>query len=38
MGDWEVGQPVRLVTRVVGKDDAGNDLCTIAFRLREQTR
>jgi uncharacterized OB-fold protein len=38
MGDWEIGQPVRLVTRVVGKDEAGNDLCTIAFRLKEQTR
>ena len=32
MGDWAIGQKVRLVTRAVGKDDSGNDLCTIAFR------
>ena len=33
MGDWAIGQKVRLVTRTVGQDDAGNELCTIAFRL-----
>lgn len=38
MGDWAVGQPVRLTTRVVSQDEAGNELCTIAFRLKEQTR
>ncbi len=35
MGDWAIGQKVRLVTRTVGKDEAGNELCTIAFRLVE---
>jgi len=35
MGDWEIGQPVQLVTRVVGKDEEGNELCSIAFRLKE---
>ena len=33
MGDWEIGQPVTLVTRVVDRDGEGNELCTIAFRL-----
>ena len=33
MGDWSIGQPVELVTRTVGKDEADNELCTIAFRL-----
>ena len=32
MGDWSIGQKVRLVTRTVGQDDDGNELCTIAFR------
>ncbi len=31
MGDWSIGQKVRLVTRAVGEDDAGNELCNIAF-------
>lgn len=35
MGDWAIGQKVRLVTRTVAKDEAGNELCTIAFRLVE---
>ena len=35
MGDWAIGQPVRLVTRTVDKDAEGNELCTIAFRLKE---
>jgi uncharacterized OB-fold protein len=33
MGDWSIGQQVRLVTRTVDKDADGNELCTIAFRL-----
>ena len=35
MGDWEIGQQVKLVARTVGKDEDGNDLCSIAFRLKE---
>ena len=38
MGDWKIGQKVRLVTRSVGKDDQGNDLCTIAFRVMEGSK
>ncbi|MBA4179498.1 MAG: hypothetical protein C0506_02820 [Anaerolinea sp.] len=38
MGDWSIGQKVRLVTRTVGKDDAGNELCAIAFRLTGEGR
>ncbi len=30
-GDWTIGMPVRLVTQTVGKDDNGNEICTIAF-------
>jgi len=32
MGDWSIGQEVRLVTRTVDRDAEGNELCTIAFR------
>jgi uncharacterized OB-fold protein len=32
MGEWAIGQKVRLVTRTLQRDEAGNDLCTIAFR------
>jgi uncharacterized OB-fold protein len=35
MGDWEIGQRVRLVTREVGKGEGGEELCTIAFRKLE---
>lgn len=35
MGDWEIGQQVKLVARTVGKDEEGNELCSIAFRLKE---
>lgn len=35
MGDWAIGQPVRLVTRVLDRDSDGNELCSIAFRLKE---
>jgi uncharacterized OB-fold protein len=35
MGDWSIGQHVRLVTRTVDRDAEGNELCTIAFRLME---
>ena len=38
MGDWEIGMPVKLVTRTVGSDDAGNELCTIAFRVTGPAR
>ena len=31
MGDWEIGQHVKLVTRTVDKTDNGDELCTIAF-------
>src|SRR5690606_34070594 len=30
MGDWAIGQKVRLVTRTVGKAEAGPELCPIA--------
>lgn len=33
MGDWRIGQRVRLTTRVLGTGDNGNELCTIAFRV-----
>jgi uncharacterized OB-fold protein len=32
MGDWSIGQSVRLVNRTVDRDAEGNELCTIAFR------
>jgi uncharacterized OB-fold protein len=32
MGEWSIGQKVRLVTREVGRDSDGNELCAIAFR------
>lgn len=35
MGDWEIGQRVRLVTRTVDRAENGDELCTIAFRLLE---
>jgi len=35
MGDWEIGQRVRLVTRTVETAKNGDELCTIAFRLVE---
>lgn len=38
LGDWEIGQSVRLVTRVLDRDDQGNELCSIAFRLKEAAR
>jgi uncharacterized OB-fold protein len=34
-GDWTVGMPMRLVTRAVGQDAGGDDLCTIAFAAGE---
>ncbi len=33
--DWKIGQQVAIVPRVVAKDDDGNDLCTIGFRVIE---
>ena len=38
MGDWEIGQQVELVTRVLDKDAEGNELCSIAFRLKDGDR
>lgn len=35
MGDWEIGQQVRLVTRTVDRAENGDELCTIAFRLKQ---
>jgi len=37
MGDWSIGQPVKLVTRIVDRDADGNELCTIAFSLAGAT-
>ncbi len=37
MGDWNIGQAVRLVTRTLARDADGNELCTIAFRPTEAT-
>lgn len=38
-GDWAIGMPMRLVTRAVGQDDDGNEICTVAFRaVREEGR
>jgi len=31
MGDWTIGMKVRLTTRQVATDDAGNAICTIGF-------
>lgn len=31
MGDWTIGMPMKFVPRTVKTDDAGNELCTIAF-------
>lgn len=38
MGDWSIGQKVRLVTRTVDRDGEGNELCTIAYRPVEESR
>ena len=38
MGDWAIGQQVKLVARTVDRDDAGNELCSIAFRLKEAAK
>jgi uncharacterized OB-fold protein len=35
IGDWEIGQNVRLVTRTVDRTENGDELCTIAFRIKE---
>lgn len=31
MGDWQIDMPMVLRARVVGRDEDGNDRCTIAF-------
>lgn len=34
-GDWEIGMPMVLDLLPISTDDAGTELCTFAFRIKE---